>query len=597
MNESTRRRRIAEAALIAFVALAARFAFWSEIRGTPLDAWHRWDQTDMATYLTQAQRFLEGDWLGREPYHPYAEWQKSAGTEEDWLRWYGPRAFHQAPLYSYALAAATRATARSIDLVKLLQILLGAATCVLIAGVARAIDGDATALISGLIAALYGPLFYLEPQLLREGPAIFGFALLLRLLTHRTDGFPEATRRASLVAAIAGILLGIYATFYETGSVLAVAAAVVLAARLGRRSWRPAAWATVALACGWLVGFAPLLARNVAVGSPPLATSSRLAVNLAYANMSGAAGGGAFFVPPGPQLARIMDASGGSVPGVLREVLRGYAGDPSRLVRNLGLRFLAVWAVVELPDNTSFDFYRREASLLAVSFDFGWIFAPGAAAILLLLGSRLPRRGGRGLEGGGRPAGVFDRAWTERRAVHAAILTFVPFLLAALVAVHPQARYRLFLVPILIVYAALFLALIARCFRAREFGSLAVLAAAALLLSVAQRALSAPLRPVAERPVDYAAAAHLALQEDRPDMAIAYYRDGIAVHAREAGLRVELAQVLADSGRYPEAIEQMRVAATVRPDLPELSEAVVKLEAMQAAPVTSSPPTPSPPRR
>ena len=74
------------------------------------------------------------------------------------------------------------------------------------------------------------------------------------------------------------------------------------------------------LACGWLVGFAPLLVRNLAVGSPPLATSSRLAVNLAYANMPEAAGGGAYFAAPGPQLARIMDASGGSYTAGTREV-------------------------------------------------------------------------------------------------------------------------------------------------------------------------------------------------------------------------------------------------------------------------------------
>jgi 4-amino-4-deoxy-L-arabinose transferase-like glycosyltransferase len=567
--------------VVILVALTVRILFWSEIRGTPLDAWHRWDQTDMATFLAQAQRLVDGDWLGREPYHPYATWQERAGTAEDWLRWYGPRAFHQAPLYSYALAAATLASGRSIDLVKLLQIVLGVASCLLIAGIARSIGGEATALAAGLIAALYAPLYYLEVQLLREGPAVFGLAGLLWLLSRRPDA-PWPTQRPWLIPALVGILLGVYATFYETASVLTLAAAIVLTVRAGRRSGRLAVVVAVAFTCGWLVGFAPLLLRNVAVGSPPLATSSRLGVNLAYANMSEAAGGGALFTPPGPQLARIMDASGGSVAGVLREVWRSYEGHPSRLFLNLGRRFATLWTAVELPDNTSFEFYRRQSSILAFSLTFPWIFAPASAAMLLVTGNAWIRRRTRAATPLGDPPGVLDQAWTGHSAAHGTLLTFLPLLVAALIAVHPQARYRLLVTPILIVYAALFLTLSARAFRARERGTLGALIVSAAVLFAAQAAASAPLRPIVERPVDYAAAAHIALAEGRPEIAVGYYRDGIAVHAHEVGLRVELANTLANMGRYAEAIEQLKVVTGLRPDLAQLNEVIARLEALQA---------------
>ena len=91
-----------------------------------------------------------------------------------------------------------------------------------------------------------------------------------------------------------------------------------------------------------------------------------------------------------------------------------------------------------------------------------------------------------------------------------------------------------------------------------------------------------------------AAAPHLALQAGHPELAVDYYRDGIAVHAREVGLRVELVNVLADMSRYAEAIAQLNAVAGLRPDFPGLAEAVAELEALQTGSVAPRPPPPAP---
>src|SRR5678815_1722515 len=126
----SRRERSACIAIFVLAALL-RFAFWSELRGTALDRWERFDQSDMATYVEQARRIQAGDLLQREPYHPYHAWQTVAPAEK-WLAWYGPHAFHQAPAYSYALAAVQPVAGLGFAWVKAVQLLLGAGTCALI---------------------------------------------------------------------------------------------------------------------------------------------------------------------------------------------------------------------------------------------------------------------------------------------------------------------------------------------------------------------------------------------------------------------------------------------------------------------------------
>jgi hypothetical protein len=498
--------------LVALCALAVRFAFWSEIRGTPLDAWHEWDQSDMATYVEQARRFAAGDWLARAPYHPYHEWQHVA-SQDDWLRWYGPLSYHQAPLYSYGLAALAKLRADPLPLAKALQLVLGAGTCVLIAQLAGGLGGTAAALIAGLIAAAYGPLYYLEAQLLREGPAVFGLlVIVLAAIRHAALPSEAPLRRCVRSAAALGLLIGIYALFYETATVLAIAACGVVGAHALRSAARRPAVVLAALLAGYALGYSPMVARNAAVGAPLGASSTRLGINLAYCNMSSAAEGGAMFSAPGPQFKEIMDASGGATWKIVREVWRGYDGDRGRLLRNWAHRFRVLWAVNELPDNTSFRFYRRHSAVLRASLSFAWIFPAAAGLWIAVIADRLVGR--RGL----------SSRFAERSGAHATLVTFTLLLLLAMTVVPPQARYRLFLVPSFITYTSLALVAAGRWLAARQWAAAAGLAGATAASAALHVWLSEPRSYADDRYVDYAVAGSLYQKIGNEEAAAEYFR-------------------------------------------------------------------------
>jgi hypothetical protein len=525
---SSRRQRFAVYLLVALCALAVRFGFWSQIRGTPLDEWHKWKESDMATYVEQARRLAAGDWLAREPYHPYHDWQKSAASEEDWLRWQGPTSFHQAPLYSYALAALSRIRADYLSLVKALQLLLGAGTCVLIAHLAGRMGGAAAAAIAGTIAALYGPQYYLEIQPLREAAAVFGY-LGIVLLTIRHAALPREApwRQQARSAGVLGLLLGGFALFHETAPVIAAVAACVVALHAVRSTAARPALALAAFAAGCAVGYAPLVARNAAIGVPLFAGSSRLGVNLATVNMSTALDGGATLAPPGPQLKEIMDAAGGSTLGIAREIWRGYEGDRGRLFTNWAHRLRLMWASVELPDNTSIEFYRRHSPILRVSLSFRWIF-PAALAVWVVFFAE-------GLWSRRAEASSFRlRAWFgEQAAAHAVLLGFTLLLAVALSVNPPQARYRLFLVPAFTIYTSLALVGAARFASARRLAPTAALVGATAGLAMFHAWVSWPRLHAEDRYSDYTVAASLYRKRGNEAAAEEYLRRHVITPASD----------------------------------------------------------------
>lgn len=585
---------------IAVAAVVVRMLLWIEARGTPLDAWHTWDQSDMSTYVEQARRLADGDWLAREPYHPYHLWQTKSGSEADWLRWYGPKSFHQAPLYSYALAAISRITPRYVDAAKALQILLGGATCVLIGLVTRRLAGEPAGVIAAALTALYGPLFYLEIQLLREGPAILGYALLLLLvmgcLATPAAGVASVRERVPRLLVI-GALLGIYATFYETAPVLVVATTLVILAWSVRAGWRGAAVSLGLLAGGYFIGMAPLVMRNLAVGASPFGASSRLGVNLAYCNMASAASGGVIFRPPGPQLKQIMDASGGSIPGISREVWRTYDGRYGRFFSNWLRRMTAVVSTRELPDNTSYTFFRAETRTLKTALHFGVVFPMGAAVLCGIVAGAVrrtkaePSRAGRRKKPeSAQEAGVRLRElWHARRSAHMALWVFTALLIVALSVVHPQARYRLFIVPTAIAYASIWLVAVASWLRARRGVALLGLLAGTIVIALAQRGWTRSLRVTDIRSADYTFAAQTAMERKDDVNAERYLRNALRLAPDNVNTRYALGATLVRLNRLPEALAEFERILKRQPDFEKAKRAAATVRQRMAAarPVTA----------
>jgi len=112
--------------------------------------------------------------------------------------------FWQPIFYPLFLAAVYKVVGTSILLVKVLQAIVGASTCVLVFELGRRMFSRNVGVVAGLIMALYGPAVFVECELLAEGWAMFWAALLLLLLLRApTSRSPFLFFALGLVAALA----------------------------------------------------------------------------------------------------------------------------------------------------------------------------------------------------------------------------------------------------------------------------------------------------------------------------------------------------------------------------------------------------------
>jgi len=523
----------------------------------------------MATYIEQGKRIAAGDWLARDPYHPYHLWQSASGTEADWLRWYHPHAFHQAPFYSYAYAVISKLSSHPEAVLKALQLVAGAVTALIFGLVARALSGDVAGVMTGLICALYGPLYYLECQILREGSALLAIAILLLLVVRHVQ---RAETRWEQQAAI-GLFLGLFAMFHEFALLLAVVTVVVLAFHAARRSAAAACAAVVATMLGYLVGFSPLLARNIIVGAAPLSVSSRPHLTIALANMPESPMRGIVFGAPGQQFREILDASGGTTLGVLREVWRAYDGRRAEFFRNWWSRFNAIASGGELPDNTSFEFHRAHIAILAISLTFRTVFPLGAAGIAATLVGLLLSLVAKG------PAAA-DATQRTKRAVHLAVLAYLPPVVLALSFVNVQARYRMILVPFLMIYSGVLFADLFRLVGNRHVFAASLLCATAIVFAVYQRGESALLEPHCHRAADPTIVAQMYSQAGNKAAAVAYLEEAVRIDADDPSARVRYAFALFQIGELGQSLAELQRADALSPGSPEIRKSIVYVQRM-----------------
>ncbi|MBK8180567.1 MAG: glycosyltransferase family 39 protein [Planctomycetes bacterium] len=602
-----RRAGLALAAIFV-LALGVRFAFWSQISGTALDQWHRFDQSDMATYVEQARRIREESLTQPDPYHPYHSWQTVAPAEK-WLSWYGPHAFHQAPLYSYLLALVMPFAGAEFQWVKGLQLLLGAGSCVWLALIARRLWSDVAGLAAGLLAACYGPLVFLEAQLLREGPAVFcilglSYGLLVHLERGRggtavpAPGEPADRPRSWLPAALLGLGAGLFSMFHEMANVVTLALLVCLAAH---GAWgspsraRAGALAAGAFLGAWFVGFSPLFARNLAVGAAPFSVSCRTTVNFVESNVADAPAGGATFEAPSPTAVRVLDEAQGSGLAALKGTWASYGGDLGRVFDNLFAKFAANGIPWEVPDNTSFEFFREQAPVLRFAPTFALVFPLGFAGLLLAL-ARLASRAkspARSAEAPTKKEAKRQRKLAESQgplpegkaeghpfplAGHLALLLLLAGLLSALSLVHTVARFRMYLVPLFILYGSFALAALWDLLRERRLGRAALIAGLVLAGVQAQRSVPTEAFVRGLRNFDYALACKFAIEGGRIDEARSFAARAALNFPRD-GLVYSLAgQELERKGERTAALDFYRRALTLEPNAAMALQGLRRLE-------------------
>jgi tetratricopeptide (TPR) repeat protein len=507
------RRHVFALGAVLTLALALRLAHWWAVRHQPFFAWLVMDSQE---YDRWAREIAAGDWLGSQ-------------------------VFFQAPLYPYLLAILYALFGRSLDAVYLVQIVLAVAGCWALYRAGREMAGERAGLGAALLAAVYGPFLFYDVQLLKESPAVAVTSFLLWTLA-------AARARPGLGRWLgAGALLGILALLREN--------ALLLVPFLLPLAWTQEGKGPAfvrrggALIAGLALVLLPVAVRNGLVGGSFLPTSSQGGVNF-YIGNNPQADGTYQPIVPGKQIpalerrepARLAEQAAGrrlNAGEVSRYWLdrslawvRREPGAFARLqVRKLGM----FWSWYEWPDAVDYYHVKTLSPILRLP-----LLEFGGAVLLALAGLVLARR----RLGAFAPVLLFTLGW---------MLSTVVFFLFS--------RYRLPVVPALLVLGGVTLASTVEAWRAgnrRRTVGLAAITLAALLLP---RALGyEPRMDLVEYNLG-----RLYDEQGRPEAAREHYKAAFVLNPKDFLACLNLGNLAARQGDWATALRFYQRAAALEP--------------------------------
>jgi len=455
-------------------------------------------------------------------------------VHHEWARalaegtWRGGDVYFRAPFYPYLLALFYKIGGSRIAVAMLFQHLIGTATCVLTYALARRLLPPRTALVAGLLAALYWPSVFFEGELLAV--TVFTFWCVLSLfLLERARARPRAR---SLVAA--GVALG--AAAITRPIVLVFLAVVPLVFRPARPAGTTRAWIrSGALVLGAaLVVIAPVLIRNYRVAGTVVPVASSGGVNFFIGNNPYADGRTAILPGTGAPwgggeaetVAMAERATGRDLSSAEASAWffrQGVAFIRAEPVASLRLWLHKVWYFWEGPERSNekfMYFFWRLSGMGYLPLVAFWILGPLALA-------------GMALE------------WRRRRQL-ALLYLYVAAMMLAVCVFFVNARFREPVIPVLAIFAAAALARAAGALRARRMLALGkgVALFAALFVLVNASYPSFYRNQPRQLTISYYTLAAAHVQAGRLDRAIGAFED--ARRAFQADPAPEYAQVMRD---------------------------------------------------
>jgi 4-amino-4-deoxy-L-arabinose transferase-like glycosyltransferase len=434
-------------------------------------------------YFTQRFNPLSGDL------------QLDAATYDRWARALafggdtGPTTLMQSPVYPWFLSLIYRAFGPELAAVRLVQALLGTASCGLVMlATRRFFRSEAAALLAGLIAALYAPLVFYEGILLPATIVVFLNALFVAVMF--AEGRPGAAR---LLAA--GAVLGIAAAANPPTLLLFPFALLHLYFAGAPAGAAPAGAPPAPRAAGLFLRGSLVLAIGAAAAISPLAVSNALrtgefipfttgaGINFYHGNNPEANGFYRVPVYRGISLGGTPEEQSANMEAVaskesgrtlsqtevsdfwLRAGLEYIRGNPGAWASLVWRKFQFFWNAYERANIENFYFHRRFRGILSLP-----LLTFGVIAPLGLLGVFLTR-------------GRWKRLWILYGGILAYLFTALVF--------YVLARYRLSVVVFLIPFAGAAIVELAALARGRRAAELALsLAALGVLVFFSNRTVA-----------------------------------------------------------------------------------------------------------
>ena len=536
------RRELKVAGGLFLVALVVRLVYLGHSQDNPFFAA---PVVDAHSYVAQARQLAEVSWVGDKP-------------------------FWQPPLYPYFLALIYAVSGDLFWTPRLIQFLLGAASCVLVFAIGRQVFDARVGLLAGAMACLYGPSIYFAGELLPTALAVFLNLLLLLVLLQPGGGWGQALA--------AGLVQGLAIVGVPNAALLAPCACLWYWKSAERAARSKLVWCLLFAATASAVVGA-VTARNWAVSGEFIPLSWNGGVNFYLGNhpdydrLVG--------IRPGPEWEALMERplAAGQVGYAERSAyFYRQAGDwiasaPGDFVRLLGYKAFLLTRGEEIKRNQDVYFARTYSWLMSVllwkthhfAFPFG-LLGPLAAVGMVL-------------------------AWRHRRSQAGLLLLCTGAYSGSLLLFFITSRYRLPLVPLLLIFAGYALIWLVQQGQARQWRPLGTGLAVVVLLGIAANAGLRPAAPLADAEIhfdlgrvqaqqrQYAAAVRsfrTAVQLDpnylrarhnlgaalaslrRYDEAEAVYRQALTQAPNDRGLHLNLATLYRATGRYEQAAEHYR---------------------------------------
>jgi tetratricopeptide (TPR) repeat protein/4-amino-4-deoxy-L-arabinose transferase-like glycosyltransferase len=463
--------------------------------------------------------------------------------------WIGDKIFYQTPLYPYFLGLMYAVVGHHLFLVRVLQIILGATSCLFIALAGRFFFSRSIGIVAGVLLAVYPSAIYFDGLIQKPVLDLFFLSFLLFAL-----GVLGQKPRAGWWIAC-GATLGLLALSRENALILVL---VIVPWLLIHFRQEPAAvrskWAGLLLT-GLAIVLVPVALRNKVVGGEFHLTTSQFGPNLFIGNHEGANGMYAAMRPArGNSEFEQQDATELAETALGRKLgpaevstywttraLAYVRSDPVGWLRLMGRKWFLTWNALELPDTEDQYTYADSSPLLrglTGLFHFGILWPLGLFGIVV--------------------------TWKDRERLGVLYVTLIGY--AASVALFfVFARYRFPLVAWLVLFAAAGLVRGYALFLGRQW---ITILAAAVLAGVA--GLVANRRPLTETVCRAVTQANLALdmvkEPGRLDEAIAHARTALRLQPDLAQSHGSLGLALTMQGKLDEAIAHLREALRLKPE-------------------------------
>lgn len=353
------------AALLFLLALALRLIYLAELSASPLGE-HLLG--DGIAYDAWARRIVAGDWLGNQ-------------------------VFYQSPFYPYFLSLVYALPGADFFSVRILQAILGAASCVLIAVAGMRFFGHREGLAAGYILAAYPPAIFFGGEIQKASLDLLFSAILLLLIA----GLRERPAVGRVLAT--GVISGLFALNRENALLLIPLLTTWVLLLRGPSMRRRVVITAIFLAgvCGTLL---PVALRNRVIGGEFLLTTSQLGPNFYIGNHRGAsgryqplrAGRGSAQYEREDAIAIAEAATGTRLTPAqvsrywMRRALEFVRDEPAQWAALLARKWFLVWNRREIVDTTSIETaadFSRLLSTLNRILHFGVLCPLAAAGIWL----------------------------------------------------------------------------------------------------------------------------------------------------------------------------------------------------------------------